>query len=89
MNHGRKGSGFAVTSALESGGRNTRRYTPTRQMEPKYSERLSANSAGRKSRWFPPGTTGHSSAAASTNGSTGNTTISAIMRPSMDERRRA
>ena len=47
MNHGRKGSGFAVTSALESGGRNTRRYTPTHQMGLKYSESLSANSAGR------------------------------------------
>ncbi len=50
MNHGRKGSGSAVTNAVESGGRNTRRYTPTLQMEPKYSERLSASSAGKKSR---------------------------------------
>lgn len=88
MNHGRKGSGSAVTNAVESGGRNTRRYTPTLQMEPKYSERLSASSAGKKSRWFPPGTTGHSSAAANMSVNTGNTIISVITRPNMGERRR-
>ena len=77
-NRGRTGSGSAVTSVLESGGRNTRRYTPTRQMEPKYSERLSANSAGRKLRWYPQETTGHSSAVISTNVNTGNMTISVI-----------
>lgn len=77
-NPSRAVSGSAVTNAVESGGKNTRRYTPTRQTALKYSGLLSANSAEKKSKWYPPETTELSSAVASTNESTGNMTISVI-----------
>lgn len=78
MNLGRSGSGSVPNTAHESGGRNIRRYTPTRRTALKYSGLLSANSAEKKSKWSPPETTELSSAVASTNESTGNMTISVI-----------
>lgn len=70
------GSGSIPNTAHGSGGRKTRLFTPTRRMALKCSEPLSASSAGRRSRWFPQETTGHSSAAISTKESTGATITS-------------